>query len=180
MGLQAVRMDTEGVATVIDLNEGGIETAEGIRLGIGSRWFDCVRLAGNLDMWIDDEGMYAGGGDPRIVELFRRVGLTVPDEWEDAELNLTATMIAKLYGHVWQPYAGNVVFTGGADDEGVTLAIGEIAKDALVKLSADARQGPVGKELSAIFANMREVRAEQQRIVDHFDAKAAARREGGA
>lgn len=67
---------------------------------IGCRCVDVVRLREGMDMWVDDEGMVAGG------------------------VSEPATRLARACGLVWQPYFGVVVVTGGADAAGDTLSLG--------------------------------------------------------
>lgn len=66
---------------------------------IDCRSVDLVRLSQTRDMWLDDEGMYAG------------------------EVNHAATRLARAHGFVWQPYFGTVVITGGADADGNSVAL---------------------------------------------------------
>ncbi len=61
-------MDEAGVATVVDLTEGGKKTLEGLYEAIGCRFVDVVRVAPpQLDMWIDDEGLYAFEAMPNVL-----------------------------------------------------------------------------------------------------------------
>ena len=71
---------------------------------------DVVRLAPDLDMWIDDEGMY-------------RPSVDADGESHDPVVNGPASIVAALLGFSHQPYYGNAVFTGGADDEGDTVGL---------------------------------------------------------
>lgn len=72
---------------------------EGLYRVIGCRCVDVVRLGEGLDMWVDDEGMINGTASG------------------------PATRLARSYGHIWQPYFGVAVVTGGADPEGNTLSL---------------------------------------------------------
>jgi Domain of unknown function (DUF3846) len=60
---------------------------------------DVVRLADDVDMWLDDEGMYGGLVNP------------------------AATIIAGEFGFTWQPYFGHVLFLGGAGPRGDTVGL---------------------------------------------------------
>jgi len=60
---------------------------------------DVVALTDQLDMWIDDEGLYR------------------------QPINPAATVLAQLFGFTHQPYHGPVVLTGGADGNGDTIAL---------------------------------------------------------
>lgn len=110
MGIQAVKLDTDGVATVIDL---GDDNGRAYREHIGCTWFDVARLDDHLDMWVDDEFAIK----------------------PDLPVNILATGIARQHGFDYQPYCGTVVFTGGADDEGDTVAIGDEWRDRILAAS---------------------------------------------
>ncbi|MFD0269554.1 DUF3846 domain-containing protein [Streptomyces sp. NPDC127106] len=60
---------------------------------------DVVALTDQLDMWLDDNGLY-----------------TQP-------VNPMATLLARRFGRTYQNYHGHVLLTGGADDEGETLPL---------------------------------------------------------
>lgn len=110
MGIQAVKLDTDGVATVVDLGE---NTLAGFYEHIGCRLVDVVRIAPDLDMWIDDEGALV----------------------ESPVVNPVATALAAAHGFRHQPYVGTVVFTGGADDEGDTVECGLLWRYRILKAS---------------------------------------------
>lgn len=76
------------------------EVLRGLYATIGCELVDVVRLAGNLDMWIDDEGLITG-----------------------QPVNFPASRIARSYEYDDQPYFGTAVFTGGADSMGATLGL---------------------------------------------------------
>ena len=86
----AVRISPDGA-----LNEIALPSGDGClhtlyrEIGCGS--VDLVRLTPQLDMWLDDEGMYT------------------------QDLNVLATFMARRLGWTQQPYFGPVVITGGAD-----------------------------------------------------------------
>jgi hypothetical protein len=63
------------------------------------RAVDVVALTSQLDMWIDDEGLYNHG------------------------VNEAATLMARRYGFTWQAYHGPVLLTGGADENGDTVPL---------------------------------------------------------
>jgi hypothetical protein len=56
-----------------------------MRKAIGASFVDVVALTDRLDMWIDDEGLYT------------------------QKVNGPATLLARRFGFVWQPYHGPVV-----------------------------------------------------------------------
>lgn len=60
---------------------------------------DVVRLADDLDMWVDDEGMYT------------------------SVVNDVATVIAARFGHGYQQFYGSALLLGGADRHGNTVGL---------------------------------------------------------
>lgn len=68
---------------------------------------DVVGLTSQLDMWLDDEGLY------------------------NHPVNKLATALAIRFGFTRQDYHGPVLLTGGADAEGETVPL---SKDKLVAL----------------------------------------------
>lgn len=107
---------TEPLRTLTVDVDGGIHarTVKGSTLQhfyaeIGCHTVDCVGLAADLDMWLDDEGLLV----------------------EEPRINHGATAIAAMYGKTFQPYVGTVVFTGGVDDEGNTLGLDALQIKAL-------------------------------------------------
>ncbi|RYF59690.1 MAG: DUF3846 domain-containing protein [Comamonadaceae bacterium] len=106
--MTAVRIDLDGRAEVIDL-AAATSTGAALRSAIGCRWFDVVRLGPDLDMWVDDEGATLA----------------------DAQVNVTATTIARAHGAIWQPFYGVAVFAAH-DGDGATVGLSEDVKDALL------------------------------------------------
>ncbi|NKS56268.1 DUF3846 domain-containing protein [Rhodococcus hoagii] len=114
--ITALRLTVDGELTAIDLEQtAGAGCLQALYREIECQGVDVVRLADNIDMWLDDEGLYT------------------------ADVNPIATAIAKAHGFVWQKYVGNVVFTGGADDEGDTLPLSPAARERIEALVADYR-----------------------------------------
>ncbi|MEJ8639957.1 DUF3846 domain-containing protein [Streptomyces sp. MS2.AVA.5] len=68
---------------------------------------DVVGLTSQLDMWMDDEGLY------------------------NHPVNKLATVLAARFGFTYQNYHGPVLLTGGADAEGDTVPL---SKDKLLAL----------------------------------------------
>ncbi|MEV6654779.1 DUF3846 domain-containing protein [Streptomyces sp. NPDC051219] len=68
---------------------------------------DVVGLTSQLDMWLDDEGLY------------------------NHPVNKLATVLAVRFGFTYQDYHGPVLLTGGADAEGDTVPL---SKDKLLAL----------------------------------------------
>lgn len=76
---------------------------------IGCVTVDCVRLADDLDMWLDDEALVT---DP------------------PAAVNSPATLVAFGHGLLHQRvYYGTAVFFGGHDEAGVPVALGGAAAE---------------------------------------------------
>ena len=109
--MNAVCIDTDGTTCITDL---GREPLIGMYKAIDCTTVDVVRLAPDLHMWVDDEGMLKDG----------------------VEVNLVATVIADVFGRGGQPYYGGVVFTGGADEEGETQPISAERAAMLAKWAA--------------------------------------------
>ncbi|WP_016881388.1 MULTISPECIES: DUF3846 domain-containing protein [unclassified Rhodococcus (in: high G+C Gram-positive bacteria)] len=103
--MTAARIDLDGRAEVIDLSAAA-STGAAIRSAIGCRWFDVVRLGPDL---VDDEGATLA----------------------DAQINVTATTIARAHGAIRQPFCGVAVFTSH-DGEGATVGLPDDLKDALL------------------------------------------------
>lgn len=113
MGVQAVRMDEAGVATVVDLTEGGKKTLEGLYDAIGCGTVDVVGIdPPRLDMWIDDEGLYA----------FEPVR------------NYLAEHVCQRRGRVTGGIVGAVVFAA-VDGEGNTASLDDELREELLALS---------------------------------------------
>ncbi|MFF9870405.1 DUF3846 domain-containing protein [Streptomyces sp. NPDC013953] len=68
---------------------------------------DAVGLTSQLDMWLDDEGLY------------------------NHPVNKLATVLAFRFGFTYQSYHGPVLLTGGVDAEGETVPL---TKDKLLAL----------------------------------------------
>lgn len=105
-----VRVGVNGHAGVLTLpTEDGQDVGPALRAALQCRTFDVVRLAPGLDMWIDDEGLFA----------------------EDPAVNRVATRIARSHGLCWQPYVGTVVFASN-DGQGETQSLSDDQVAALV------------------------------------------------
>lgn len=68
---------------------------------------DVVALTDQVDMWLDDDGLY------------------------NHPVNKLATLLAVRFGFTWQEYHGPVLLTGGADAEGETVPL---TKDKILAL----------------------------------------------
>lgn len=93
----AILIRTDGTVDNVELSsEGGALNT--MYESIGCRSVDVVRLTGQIDMWVDDEGMYT------------------------QSLNPLATLLARRYGRVHQGYFGPALIAGfTADGETVNL-----------------------------------------------------------
>lgn len=119
--IAAVRIDPDGTVNNITLPPGdGCLHALYQQIGCGS--VDLVRLTPQLDMWLDDEGMYS------------------------QDLNVLATFIARRLGWTQQPYFGPAVITGGADENcdirGLDPAAATMLRDLAEAVLADIESGP--------------------------------------
>lgn len=118
MGVQAVRIDTDGAATLVDL---GDDTLKGFYREIDCKSVDVVRLVPDeVDMWIDDEGLCVA----------------------EPEVNLLATALARTFGYTWQAYYGIVVFTA-TDGEGETVSLPVVWQERLLRIAAQFDASPV-------------------------------------
>lgn len=79
---------------------------------------DVVSLTDQVDLWVNDEGLYV------------------------CEPNPFATLVASGFGRWTQPYLGTAVFTGGVDGEGRTLSLGDEVVEALLGVVARAQGDP--------------------------------------
>jgi hypothetical protein len=84
---------------------------------IGCTTVDVVRLAPDVDMWVDDEG-----------------ALKPP-----LRVNQLASYIATRHGLPFQLYVGTVVFAGGPDEDGNTTSLSKPAHDRFVALIEELR-----------------------------------------
>ena len=99
---KAIMLDTEGNLSEIDLDAG--KTLKILQKAVGG-WVQAVGLRDDLTIWVNEEG--------KIHNL---------------PFNAKATEIwTHFYGNT-DLIAGNAVFTGGADEEGETLAISSDAE----------------------------------------------------
>ena len=71
---------------------------------------DVVPLHPTITMWVNDTGLV-----------------------DALPINWVATTIARAFGLTHQPYAGPVAFTGGVDDDGTTLPLGDHQTDVLLR-----------------------------------------------
>ncbi|MFE1613002.1 DUF3846 domain-containing protein [Streptomyces sp. DT197] len=97
----AILLTSDGHIVPINLPEAAQDRQTVMRSVIRCSTYDCVALTSNLDMWLDDEGLYRHPVNP------------------------LATTLARRFGFDWQDYHGPVLITGGADQEGTTLPLHE-------------------------------------------------------
>lgn len=102
----AVRLAVDGSASAVELQRSsGGDVGRALRAELECRTFEVVRLAPDLDMWIDEEGLCVA----------------------EPVVNAVATRIARLHGFVWQPYVGTVVFASvDADGETQSLSSAQV------------------------------------------------------
>ncbi|MFZ2175684.1 MAG: DUF3846 domain-containing protein [Rhodococcus sp. (in: high G+C Gram-positive bacteria)] len=111
---QALRVGTNGAVEEIDL---GTEATSRIREVIDCQMLEVVRLTPDLDMWVDEEGLYAA----------------------QPEVNRTATAIAWAHGFVWQRYLGVAVFTSH-DQHGAVTALTDLQMSALMAAATELNE----------------------------------------
>ncbi|MBB3040106.1 DUF3846 domain-containing protein [Hoyosella altamirensis] len=101
--MHALLITTDGTAEVINLTEKGSKLATLQHYCASGGNVDVVRLTSQLDMWVDDEGMYT------------------------SDINTTATRVAQRFGRCHQPYFGPVMLTGFTDNGDTTgLSIDQV------------------------------------------------------
>jgi hypothetical protein len=70
-----IRIDTDGgVQAVVFDGTTSEARAAAIREQVGCRYFDVVRLTQNIDVWVDDEGLYNSVANPELSRIVRAVG----------------------------------------------------------------------------------------------------------
>lgn len=99
------KLSTEGVMSFHD----GVPSSDQLHEAVGG-YFEIVEIPGLGDMWLNEEGKLDG--------LPRNEKAT----WITTEGPRGAAGLAP-----WDYIAGNVAFTGGADDEGETIGLSEAA-----------------------------------------------------
>jgi hypothetical protein len=110
---------TNGTTEGIDLTPG--DSLRGMREAIGCQLVDCIEVIPGsasrpgIDIWIDDEGLYA-----------------------KAPNFLAGAVAAFLLGYIPNyPLFGDVLFTGGADSEGETLGLTKRQAEILADIAGD-------------------------------------------
>jgi hypothetical protein len=102
---KALVVSTAGIITEVDLDNDSLKT---LQTAVGG-WIQAVDLNPTVTVWMNEEGKFNG-----------------------MELNPYATLIwGAAFGHGTDVIMGTAVFTGGTDENGETLAIGEIEEKAV-------------------------------------------------
>jgi hypothetical protein len=110
--MKAYIINTDGTGGVVEFDKhNSFDTLSG---AVGG-WIECVALSDDLDMWVNEEG--------------KLVGLPV---------NVIGTRMWRAAFGPTDVIVGNVIFTGGVDDEGETLGLSERSIERLdeVRLAA--------------------------------------------
>jgi hypothetical protein len=95
----AITLNAEGEAREVELQEEGqLEQLQGVVGG----WVQAVDFTDNLTIWVNEEG--------------KLVGLPI---------NPMATFLWEKYFGLTDFICGDVIFTGGTDEEGATLGLDE-------------------------------------------------------
>ncbi|MFE1230285.1 DUF3846 domain-containing protein [Streptomyces sp. NPDC058745] len=111
--IQALLITPEANVVPVDLPSTSRERLTAMYSVLRCSYVDVVRLTTQLDMWLDDEGLY------------------------NHPVNEAATMLAARFGWTHQAYHGPVLLTGGADEEGNTLPLDTDKARALLTALAD-------------------------------------------
>ena len=97
--MKAVIIRTDGTKSVVEFShENSYDTLSG---AVGG-YIECVRLSESEDMWCNENGIA-----------------------ERRDLNMIASAIYSETFGVGNPILGDVIITGGADEEGYTLGLSE-------------------------------------------------------
>lgn len=105
--IRAIVLDLDGTTEVIDISQGGFQQA--FREHCEAQWFDCLHLDPDLDIWVDDEGLFH---EP--VQVNEPLTQLRDQFWRDTGVNIPPG---------WPPLAGKALLTGGVDGEGRTLSL---------------------------------------------------------
>jgi len=105
----AIKLNTDGVAVEVDLAEQGSQLKQ-LQEAVGG-WIEAVDLNPTLTMWCNEEGKLIG----------LPFNSLATDLWEE------------FFGKT-DSIKGNVIFTGGVDEEGSTLGLDEATANKLRKL----------------------------------------------
>lgn len=97
--ISAVTIQPNGDPATVELHAVDHSTLADLQAAVGGD-VAAVALAGDLDMWVHEEGLLRG-----------------------LEYNGAATALAHYFGATHQVYVGPAVFTGGVDEEGNTLGL---------------------------------------------------------
>lgn len=103
--IRAIKITHDGAVSRVTLHQDGdSSTLQAMYEQIECHTVDCIGLDQDMDMWIDDEGKFV----------------------EPPQVNKLATVLFRaVFKDTMDWIAGNVLITGGADDEGGTVGIGE-------------------------------------------------------
>ena len=95
---QALKLNVHGETEVVDLDapEGSLKVLQSAVDG----WIEAVDLSDEMTMWVNEEG--------KLIGLIRN--------------DMATKMFREVFGNV-DVIMGDVVFTGGADDEGETVGL---------------------------------------------------------
>lgn len=113
-----VTLTPEGKITVTDFDALKGSSLEHLQSQVEGN-VDGVGIAGDVDMWLNDEGLINGSSE-----------------------NVHANYVAEAFGIDHQPWCGTVCFTGGADREGNTLPLEKDKAEALVWMCEAATTMP--------------------------------------
>ena len=105
----AIQLNTDGVAVEVEIAEEG-QRLKQLQDAVGG-WIEAVDLSPTLTMWCNEEGKLNG----------LPFNSLATDLWEES-FGMTDSI------------KGNVIFTGGVDDEGSTLGLDEATANKLRKL----------------------------------------------
>ena len=110
----AIKASANGAIDIVEFDE--LKSYETIKEAIGGGTFDCISIPSlGVDMWIDDEGKLM----------------------DEPKYSSFATVLWTLEYGMTDIVAGDVIITGGTDDEGNTLGL---TKDGVIEVLTAVKQ----------------------------------------
>lgn len=98
---KALVVGTDHSLEVVDLGETSEETSKALNTAVGG-WYQAVDINPTLTLWCNEEGKIHG-----------------------LPINTIATKVFQARFGAYDVIMGNVIFTGGADEEGETVGLTE-------------------------------------------------------
>lgn len=110
----AIKISTAGVVTELDLTDNSLRTLQD---GVGG-WIQAIDLSDDLTLWCNEEGKLHNLPHNPFAQVI----------WD------------QTFGPGTDYIVGDVVFTGGTDDEGETLGLSERGREVIGKVVETTRR----------------------------------------